>query len=62
MKFNKEQREGVARSLDTLATSCLIGATIGVTGHSEITWFELSLLFFATPLLYSFSFLVRGLK
>ena len=62
MNFNKEQREGIARSLDTLATSAVIGATVGATGHSAITMFEVCSLSSLAIVLYGFAFFVRSFK
>jgi uncharacterized membrane protein YoaK (UPF0700 family) len=62
MEFNKEQREGVARSLDTLGTSAVVGAVVGVTGHSAITGFEICSLSVLAVILYGIAFFVRGIK
>lgn len=44
MKFNDKQAEGLARVLDNLATACIIGATVAITGHSDLTHVEVGLL------------------
>ena len=62
MEFNKEQREGVARSLDTLGTSAVVGAVVGLTGHSVITNFEICSLSALAIVLYGIAFFVRGIK
>jgi hypothetical protein len=60
MKISKEQREGIARSMDTLATSSVIGAVIGATGHSAITVTEIFSLSALAVLLYVLGFFVRS--
>ena len=44
MKFNDKQAEGLARVLDNLATACIIGAVVAITGHSDLTNIEVGLL------------------
>lgn len=48
MRFNDKQTEGLARVLDNLATACIVGATIAITGHSDLTNIEIGLLLIAT--------------
>jgi hypothetical protein len=60
--FNKDQREGAARSLDTLATSSVIGAALGSTGHTEVTWMEVVALTVLSVVLYVAGFLTRRFK
>jgi hypothetical protein len=62
MLLNNNQREGLARSLDNLATSCLIGAIIGATGHSSLAMFEICSLFVLAAILYGCSLFMRGLE
>jgi len=35
---SKEQKEGVARVLDTLAASCVIGFTVSMSGYTVLSW------------------------
>ena len=51
MKFSKEQYEGFARFLDTIAASALIGAVVALTGHSVLSFWELTTLFAICPIL-----------
>jgi hypothetical protein len=59
MQFNKEQREGVARFLDTIAASALIAAVVGATRHSALSGAEITLLFTACPILLVMSLFWR---
>lgn len=62
MNFSKEQKEGIARVLDTLAVSALIGAVVGSTGHSPLSTAEIAFLFAGTPILLVFGYLLRSQK
>lgn len=62
MNSTKEQREGFARFLDTIAASAFLGAILGLTGRSPMTWYEVSILFAVCPILLVFSFILRGKK
>lgn len=59
MKFNKEQKEGIARSFDALAVSSVIAVVLGVTGHSVLSGIELILLTSAALVLPAWSYLIR---
>jgi hypothetical protein len=59
MKFNKEQREGMARSMDTLATTSVVGSAVGITGHSAITGLEICSLSALAIVLYGLAFFTR---
>jgi hypothetical protein len=59
MKFNKEQREGMARSLDTLGTTSIVGAAVGITGHSALTVFEICSLSVLAFVLYGWALFIR---
>lgn len=59
MIFGKEQKEGLARFLDTIAASAFIGAVVGSTGHSPLTSLEISILFAVCPILLTMSFFLR---
>lgn len=59
MKFNKEQREGIARSIDTLATTSVVGAAVGITGHSALTMFEICSLSILAIVLYGVAIFIR---
>ena len=60
MRFAKEQKEGIARVLDTLAVSALIGAVVGSTGHSPLSTLEIGVLFAMCPILLVFAFFLRS--
>ena len=59
MKFSKEQKEGIARFLDTIAASAFIGAVVGTTGHSVLTVFEIIVLLLVCLTLLGLSLLLR---
>ena len=59
MKVSKEQKEGLARFLDTIAASAFIGAVVGHYGHSALTIFEIRYLYVACPILLTLSFFLR---
>lgn len=44
MRFNKEQREGVARVLDNLATACMVAVVVGGLVDHKIGWETILLL------------------
>jgi len=56
---SKEQKEGVARIFDTLAASTIIGAIVGLSGHSVMSLLEVSLLCALCPALVSCGWLLR---
>jgi hypothetical protein len=60
MKFSKEQKEGLARILDTLAISSLIGAIVGTAGYSQIAVRDIVLMFLICPILITFALLLRS--
>jgi hypothetical protein len=62
MKFSKEQSEGLARFLDTLAASAVIGAVVGATGHSNLSLGEIIGLLTLCPTLLSMSIYLRRPK
>jgi hypothetical protein len=59
MQISKEQKEGLARVLDTLAVSAIIGALVGHAGYSLVTPIQVTLLYLASPILLAFAFLLR---
>jgi hypothetical protein len=59
MKFSKEQREGFARFIDTVAASALIGGIVGATGHSSLSAMEIATLLLICPILLCASAYVR---
>jgi hypothetical protein len=59
MKFNKEQREGLARFCDTLAASATVGSIVGATGHSALQNIEICGLIIVTPLLLAIGYKIR---
>ena len=62
MKFSKEQSEGLARFLDTLAASAMIGMVVGATGHSDLHLGEIFGLLALCPTLLAMSFKLRRPK
>ena len=59
LRFNKEQKEGFARFIDTTAAAAFIGAVVGMTGHSSISKNEIGLLVASTIILLSTSLKLR---
>lgn len=59
MKFAKEQKEGIARFLDTIAPSAFIGAVVGTTGHSVLTVLEIIVLLLVCLTLLGLSLFLR---
>lgn len=59
MIISKEQKEGLARFLDTVAASAFIGAVVGSTGHSPLSTIEIIVLFAMCPILLGMSFFLR---
>jgi hypothetical protein len=59
MKFSKEQYEGFARFIDTIAASALIGGIVGATGHSPLSTTEIVTLLGICPILLGSSAYVR---
>jgi hypothetical protein len=62
MKFTKEQAEGFARVTDGLAIASIIGAVVGITGHSPLQPIEIGALIAVTPLLLWFGYSLRKPK
>ncbi|GAB2750258.1 hypothetical protein GCM10027019_31230 [Melaminivora jejuensis] len=58
-KFTKEQKEGLARFIDTIAASAFIGGVVGAAGHSVLSRLEIGILFAACPILLAFSWRLR---
>lgn len=59
MKFSKEQKEDLARFLDTIAASAFVGAVVGSTGHSPLSRMEIGTLFAVCPITIIMSFFLR---
>jgi uncharacterized membrane protein len=59
MRFNKAQNEGFARACDTLAVSAIIGAIVGITGHSFLLMIEIFGLMIASWLLLTAGYFFR---
>ncbi len=54
MKFNKDQREGIAKIADNLATACMIAAVVGGLVDKKIGWdIAMLLVFLFAVLLYA---------
>jgi len=56
---SKEQKEGVARVLDTLAATSIIGAIASIAGYGNISGRDVLLLCLAIPCLFAFSWRLR---
>jgi len=58
---NKEQIEGVARALDTLGTSAIIGLAVGIFGYTPkaLTTQEIWGLALSAAFFFCFSFILR---
>jgi uncharacterized membrane protein YoaK (UPF0700 family) len=61
MRFNEKQLEGLARLMDTLATTSVVGAVVGATGHSMLTMVEICALLLLAFILYLTAFYLRRL-
>ena len=62
MRFNKDQREGLAKVLDNIATAFIIGVTIGsVTDHKIAPRDGIFLLAFASAII-AIAVTLRGVK
>jgi hypothetical protein len=59
IKFTKEQYEGFARFIDTIAASAFIGGVVGAAGHSLLRVSEIITLFVICPLLLAASAYIR---
>lgn len=62
MKFSKEQAEGLARFIDTIAASAFVGGIVGATGHSPLTSLEIGMLLASCPVLLVASLFLRKPK
>lgn len=58
-RYSKEQKEGLARFFDSIAAASLIGAIVGLTGHSSINAWEIAILFIACPILLLLTWRLR---
>jgi hypothetical protein len=58
-QYTKEQREGLARLLDTIAASAFVGGVVGLAGHSLISPMEVVVLFVVYPILLTFAWKLR---
>ncbi len=58
-RYGKEQKEGLARFIDTIAASSFIGGVVGLTGHSPLTSWEVITLFATCPILLVLSWILR---
>jgi len=56
---SKEQKEGVARVLDTLAASSIIGFTVSMAGYTVLTWTHEIILCLLTAVFLVFSWNLR---
>jgi hypothetical protein len=58
-KYTKEQKEGLARFLDSLSAAAFIGGVVGATGHSPLSVLEIGALFVTCPILLAISWQLR---
>lgn len=58
-RYSKEQKEGLARFLDTIAASAFVGGVVGLTGHSPLSTWEVITLFAICPILLALSWKLR---
>lgn len=58
--MNKEQREGIARALDTLAIAALITYITAFSGRLAIEIWESIILVTTTSSFFTLSYLLRG--
>ena len=59
-KFTKERREGVARVMDTLAATSIVGASVGFFGRTVMSTREILGLIAISIFLLAIAFLIRG--
>jgi hypothetical protein len=59
LKLNDKQIEGLARILDTLAISAILATVVGLSGHSPLSFLEISCLVITTPILTLFAIYLR---
>lgn len=59
MKFNKGQRESLAKVVDNLATACMIAAIVGGLVDHKIGWETIVVLIGLFFLLLSVSYILR---
>lgn len=62
MKFNKDQREGLAKVLDNIATAFIIGVTIGSLADHKFSVVDTYMLFGFSVSLVIIAIGLRGLK
>lgn len=59
ISFNKEQKEGLAKFLDSLSAAAVIGGIIGSTGHNTISTAETLMLFLVAAVMLCLSLYLR---
>jgi len=57
--FNKDQKEGLAKFLDSLSAASIIGVVVGSTSHSTITTLEIFALAFVAVVMLGLSLYLR---
>lgn len=57
--FNKEQKEGLAKFLDSLSAASVIGGIVGSTSHSTISGLEVAILFLVAGVMLGLSLYLR---
>ena len=62
MRSNKEQREGLAKVLDNMASAFIIGATVGAVVDGKISAFSAACIYIFSAMLAFFAFKLRGIK
>jgi len=60
MMASKEQKEGIARVLDTLAASSIIGLGVSVSGHTVLRMDDIIVLCFLSAGLPAISWILRS--
>jgi len=60
ISFNKEQKEGLAKFLDSLSAASVIGGVIGSTGHNTISIAETTMLFLVAIIMLLLSLYLRA--
>lgn len=58
-RFSKDRREGLARSMDNMATTALVTATVGLFRPLTMSMTEVGLLLLASFWLYTSAFFTR---
>lgn len=62
MKFNKDQREGLAKVLDNIATAFIVGVAVGALADHKLTALQIYSLLLCSLFMISVATGLRGVK